>query len=551
MQVSFQVPSAGYNKVLFTTPLKAGNRMWYVEGVPAGLGQISVTATDLAGNSIVAVIPVRVESPFEGPSYVYLGQDAPACEDGRVISADLTRDGFDDGVLVCRVGLGGQLFAFYGTPNGLLFAQTMPWTPADDLVAADVDRDGDLDVVTVSWTPPAPAPATADFLLNDGTGNLVDPGISLALGQLERKTVRVIQRYGRTTPVLVVFGTRPAGADVVAFELRSGFPTLDLPGLIGVDGDWEVGDMDGNGAMDLVALGIDAGGSEALNVFWGAAGGWNHDILEAYSGASHVDVDLGDFNSDGQTDIFVMRAQSSVLHETKLLAYSGGTYSTFAEATTSELQIADGDGQIVDLESDGLAEVVAMGRTAGSAVATPIQGDIASWYLRNSELFGTMSEAAPAAMRALADTDTAWGDFDADGDLDLFQVGFDEAGIFHVVTDTNQIGDFIERNNAPAPPKDLTSFYDPVRGGYEFGWKAPGVDADETREAGFGYELIVSDPVTNQVLLSWAHPAGPSQQGPATQRFLKMPSGTYRFSVRTVDSGWRRSLPAGPAFTTP
>ena len=90
-----------------------------------------------------------------------------------------------------------------------------------------------------------------------------------------------------------------------------------------------------------------------------------------------------------------------------------------------------------------------------------------------------------------------------------------------------------------------------MRGGYLFSWTAPAGGSDETPMAGFGYELRVGTTPSGVQVLSWAHAAGASQQGHRLDRFVKMPAGVFRYDVRTVDSGWKRSVPAGVKSTTP
>jgi hypothetical protein len=72
----------------------------------------------------------------------------------------------------------------------------------------------------------------------------------------------------------------------------------------------------------------------------------------------------------------------------------------------------------------------------------------------------------------------------------VFQVG-DAPGSFQIVRYENQLGTYIDQNDAPPPPANLSSSYDTVRGGYLFSWTAPAGGSDETPTAGFGYELRV------------------------------------------------------------
>ena len=545
VSIAFQDTFSGFSTVLHTTSARSGTFSWMVTDVPATAnGELAITVTDVAGNDRVTSIPAPVVAPFSGPITVFLGNDVDPCEDGRVISADLHRDGFDDVVLVCRFMGTGHLYVLSGSANGLSVSQDFPWSPADDLTAADLDRDGDLDVVTVSLAGPGVA-TQAEILNNDGTGTLVDPGIALPLGPLSQKTVRVVNPFDSRKPILTVFGVLPGIVPaIVAFDVAAGFTNVTLPGVDPVAGDWEAGDVNGDGYADLVALGFDGFATQALSLFAGSAGGWSRQDLEAYGSVAKADVDIADFDSDGLQDVSVMFEDVGLARITKLLRKTGasGAYQAFAAAGVVEQQVAQGDGFIIDTANDAFAEVLDMGLTEA--------GDISGWYLRNDAVVGTVQDTAIEAMTPLYDTDTAWGDFDADGDLDMFQVGRDLAG-FHIARYENFLGTYIDQNDVPKPPRNLTYTYDAVRGGYTFSWLAPLNSTDETPVAGFGYELRVGTTVNGGEILSWAHPAGASLQGQRLDRFVRMPAGTYWFSVRTVDSGWMRSLPAPIKRTIP
>jgi hypothetical protein len=544
VRITFTDRLSTFSADLLVTPKETDNFTWLVQDVPVTkAGRLVITVTDRAGNTAVHEFAVQVVPHFVGPATMAVGSDGGACDDGKVTSGDLDRDGFDDAVLVCRINGSGQLFVLRGSTSGLRVSQTLPWWPADDVVVADTDRDGDLDVVTVSQS--IAGASQLDIILNDGSATLGNPLPPRPLGNLADKRVRVVTPYNRKSPVAFVFGLAAGGPAIRTFDLAAGLAPIATPGLDPVGGDWEAGDVDGDGYIDLVALGADASGSAALSVFYGRPARWDRQDVETYGAAQHPDVDLGDFDSDGRLDIAVMFEDAGAFlvdpRVTKLLRNAGGGFATFAAAGETR-QVAEGDGRIVDTANDGDSEVLAMGVTDSGALS--------GWYLRNDEIVGTLQDTTAPFMTPLARTDSAWGDYDADGDLDLFQVGHNDVGFF-VVTYENLLGDYIDQNDPPAPPTNLSAIYDSVRGGYVFGWAAPAAgNSDETPTSGFGYELRIGTTTSGGEVLSWAFPAGPSSQGTARQRFVKMAAGTYSYDVRTVDSGWRRSKPAG-VKTTP
>src|SRR4030095_3103103 len=287
-----------------------------------------------------------------------------------------------------------------------------------------------------------------------------------------------------------------------------------LPGVDPVAGDWEAADMNSDGYVDLVALGTDGGANAALSVFSGSAAGWTRDDVDVYASATLADVDLGDFDADGLPDAFVMCEDAGLNRVSKVLTHlPGAAYATAAAATSADHQIAFGDGFIVDTANDARSEIVSMGTDAA--------GDISGFYLRTDQFVNLQEATQMEAMTVLEDTDTTWGDFDNDADLDACQIGHDPIG-WHLARYENALGDYIDQNDAPLPPTNLTSVRSAALGGYTFSWSAPANTAaihDETPATGFGYELRIGTTQNGVQILSWAHPAGASQQGTRMSRF--------------------------------
>jgi hypothetical protein len=173
-------------------------------------------------------------------------------------------------------------------------------------------------------------------------------------------------------------------------------------------------------------------------------------------------------------------------------------------------------------------------------------GNVGGWYVRNDKIVQTLTDDAVPAITPLDVSDTAWGDFDRDGDLDVFQLGHDINGLF-IADYENLLGTYIDQNDAPPPPTNLTAVYNGT--GYVFSWTASTVSGDETPIPGLGYELRIGTTQTGGQVLGWGHPAGASQQGTTLSRFVRMPQGTYYYDVRSVDSGWLRSPSAGVKVT--
>ncbi|ANM29884.1 hypothetical protein ABI59_10315 [Acidobacteria bacterium Mor1] len=516
-----------------------GSFAWRVDDVPApSTGVIRYTAVDRAGNTGSGEVKVSIVPVFEGMD---LNLDIDAAV---VIAADLNQDGDDEVILGSRTAFGGgNIYVLGGNGGGATFiSQIEPWNAVDDLYASDVDRDGDLDVLTVSYNP-AGGMTFLEMLRNDGSGTLVPTPMSEPLGALSDKVVRVITANDRPRPLIVVFGENNGAAPgprVMAWDFAGAMAPVSL-GIDPMTGDWETADINQDGYYDAVSLGEDATGAAGLRVFWGGATGFTRDDIEFYGTTGAGDLDLGDFDADGLSDAFVMFDDGAV-RVTKLMQQSTTGFSAYATAGSFDHQIAAGDGKIVDHENDAWGAVVALGLHEANGVS--------GWYLRNRTGLGTVQSDSVSAITLLHGTDTAWGDFGNDGDLEPFMIGYDINNDLRIISYESNIADYIERNDYPAAPIKLQSSYDAARNGYLFTWEAPGVHGDETPEPGFGYELRVGSAPGLGDILSWSFQAGPSLQGSGLERFIQLPGGVYFAEVRSVDSGWRRSNPSSTHQTT-
>lgn len=533
VDIGFDVPGAGQSVIALSQPA-IGTFDWFPNGYTQPIsGEIVYTVHDLAGNTAVHKIPITITPPFIGTN------SEPDLFDLRVISADLDGNGADERIIAKQFLAAGEVQVASSTPA---LNRTIAWNPVDDLYAADYDRDGDLDVITVSRNK-VMGQMVVEILANNGAGVLNSAGVSLNLGDMVDKKVRVAPLYEDGTPIITVFGQILGVPSMTAFRCVVGFPLQPIPTLTGVNGDWEAGDLEGDGDIDFVALGTDVAGLPGLYTFTNSRGTFTRARAKQYAAVQQPNVDLGDQNSDGLLDVFAMLDDGTATRITELLRRQGAGFVLSIGAIDPAERIALGDGYIVDLEADASAEVVAMGRTEA--------GGIGSWYARQNAEIGQVMELAPEQIDPLYNSDSTWGDVDGDGDLDIYFKGIDSVGHLEIGDYRNVIGDHRGANDSPPVPSNLTSSYDAVRGGYVFTWSTPILTNDETPSAGFAYELRVGTTNGGSQVLSWVHQAGAGLHGSGESRFVKLKKGKYYAQVRTVDSGWRRSLPTAVHQTKP
>ena len=208
------------------------------------------------------------------------------------------------------------------------------------LAVGDLDNDGDLDLLTSSETGQSPAPAVIAVRLNNGQGQFsAGTAIATTISEVNRLLLGDVDGDG-DLDVLV-----GAGAQGVQVSLNSGnatFSSVQLPSLRADQ--LALGDMDGDGDLDLVAADNFSNGritiatNDGLGQFTYVTPGYNN--LSAAT-----DMALGDVDGDGDLDVVTASSSlgAQVLLNTGTTALSLGVRLPMAD-DTSCLALADFDG---------------------------------------------------------------------------------------------------------------------------------------------------------------------------------------------------------------
>ncbi len=560
--LSYSDPTNGVEEELPASSIFAkGSMEFYLNPdvvVPSTTGRFVLTVYDKAGNSCSdESANLTIVSPFEGPHD--FGFDLGF---GRVVSGDLDNDGKDE--IVLSGGISGKRYL-----RVVNFEPAMDITEDDitdlspgmlggDLFLADTDRDGDLDIIAGGFY----GVRTRYQIYvhqNDGLGNFSTSG-PLPIADIEamkKMVIRVVDLYGTGEPILI-FGGEAEGIDELgAYNLVSGTLTY-LDGVEMSGGDFEIGDINADGVMDFVTLGYDASGSGSVRVYfgeytenklvkWSEVDGMAEEFLE------EGDVDLGNWDDDRDLELFMMYQVSTgdeVEYVTGIWDWLGSGFVQKVSATSNSMAI--GDGHFVDIYNDGRSDVLALGGQIGEEIS---YDKLLSWYLSSIDIRRHEGSGVPVPVRnkLLKETDTAFGDFDGDGDLDMVVTGKDWYDDNVTLWYENTVSQYLGQNEAPAAVSDIGLFYDYDRGGYVISWSAPDEDLDETAVEEFQYEIQVGTAEGLGDVVSWAHPAGHRQQVAAQivldryERFVDIPEGNYHWNIRTVDNGWKRSAPVSLA----
>ncbi len=213
---------------------------------------------------------------------------------------------------------------------------------------------------------------------------------------------------------LALCGISDSGRITRTYENQAGTLVLrqDLAGIQNVgSGCMAWGDYDNDGDLDLAMAGTADSGLIARIYSNDGAGNLTHDSAQALTGVSQASLAWGDVDLDGDLDLVISgmtdTAESAILYENDppgTLTADTGTILTGSRA--GSVDWADWDG-------DGDPDLLISGYDGTDRRVTFYENDPV----------GTLTDDGDHGLPGGNLTDAAWGDYDADGDLDLAYTG--------------------------------------------------------------------------------------------------------------------------------
>lgn len=325
----------------------------------------------------------------------------------------------------------GVLSPWYGSAFVLLvlvtssqvsFGQFMTVNPglsgaaAGSMAWGDFDADGDQDVLLTGLTNVNPGERVASIYRNDGGDRFTDilaglPGVygsCAAWGDFDGDDDLDILftgmlRQNGDKPVSRVYRNDGQGTftDIHADLIAVGYSSAA----------W--GDFDNDDDLDILIAGTDQNAIPRTDIYRNNGNGTFSMVAANLVGVEYCTASWGDYDHDGDLDIVVSGWDADSRPQSRVYRNDGN--GAFSDIDAGLIGVESGSAAWGDYDNDGDLDIVVTGASHGG---TPV-----SRLYRNdgSDVFRDLR----ADLVALAYSSAAWGDYDADGDLDLLLSGMD------------------------------------------------------------------------------------------------------------------------------
>ncbi len=458
---------------------------------------------------------------------------------GDVAWGDYDADG-DLDLIVTGIDNGGVGQTIIYKNNGSnsfsqLSGLDIPGTFVGDVAWGDYDADGDLDILIQGFTDGA---EITKLYKNGGSDSFGDVGISFPV--LSDGSTSFIDY--NNDGYLDIFISGYDGVGYVSFLYKNnGDATftdsnISLPGAIKSSYEW--GDYDNDSDMDIFISGLGGDGILFSKLFENVGNEMFTETFNNFVGAWLGDMEWGDYDNDGDLDILLSGYTLSTERVTKLYKNNGN--GIFDEVLlTGLIGVSHCSTIWGDYDNDGDLDIFIAGTYEGTG----------SW-VRVMDVFinnGDDSFTAEGLVFVLDAFwgESAWGDYDNDGDLDLICSGYDDVGGSNTIIYRNE-NDIA--NTVPTVPENL--IIDIIENNVILSWEA--ASDNETPSAGLSYNAYIrnesGDVIWNSVSLvsdgfRLIPTLGNAQQN--TEWLINnLLEGNYFCSVQSIDHTF-----AGSAFS--
>ncbi len=380
----------------------------------------------------------------------------------------------------------------------------------------DYDNDGDLDILIIG---------SASRIYRNDAGIFTDIAAGLPGGNYGSGSWG---DYDNDGDLDVLFSGNYRS---LIFRNDNGIFTDINAGLTGIRmGSSAWGDYDNDGDLDVLISGNSQGGY--VSIIYRNDGGFFTDIVAGLSGVIDGSIAWGDYDSDGDLDLLLTGYNNTTTsYIAKIYRNDNGTFADINAGLTGVRYSSAAWG---DYDNDGDPDIFLSGLNGNAGIISKI-------YRNDAGVFTDINAGLPGVQYG----SFAWGDYDKDGDLDFILSGQRISGYYTAIFRNNTT----TVNSAPTAPSGLT----PIPGSNKVTLLWNKSTDSKTPQNGLSYNIYIG---TGPAQINKKSPMASLVNGyrrifqTGTIRknswiVKSLPAGTYYWSVQAVDNAF-----AGSAFAT-
>lgn len=402
----------------------------------------------------------------------------------------------------------------------------------------DYDNDGLLDILLTGTTENFYTGAISKVYRNNGD-NTFSEQADIVLTGVHKGTARWDDFDNDGDLDILLSGQSINGNSVftVYKNTNNGFtehPTNLIPFS---NGKFDLGDFNNDGFTDIIMSGLDYSGNKLTTIY-------KNNGDETFTRLSTLNltslnwssVAWGDYDNDGFLDVLLAGDSDEWTSLTKIYRNNGN--ETFTEQTSiSLLGVNLGSVAWGDYNNDGFSDIIING-----TIRSACEGGFTKVYKNTGT--GSFVVATDIPLPGLTYASSAWGDYDADGDLDLFISG----------ETTSQFTYYskLYRNNCVNPnqhPTAPVNLYSQIVGGKAFLSWSRATDT-ETSTPALTYNLHIARAADNALVKNpmsdletgYRKVVGRGNAGNDTAYIaIGLATGSYVWRVQTIDNAFAAS----------
>jgi len=320
-------------------------------------GDLDLVLTGEPGNAIPATYIYRNDNG----TFQDIGANLPGFSEGSADWGDYDNDGDLDLLLVGRDNFHIATSMIIDNENGTFTVSgiVLPGIMNGEAEWGDLDNDGDLDILMAGTH--QGLTFYSMIIRNDGNGQFSDQGEHFP--GLQNASVNWVDYNNDGQLDVMIGGDSGGGMITCLYKQDEGtFTEIKPGGFMGLNnGDMQWGDLDNDSDMDLVLSGVDLFLDGYILIYRNDG----NDQFEPVSGISNpvsfTSIDLADYNNDGWTDIIVTGKIIGCGTTAACILYRNESFLNFFEESTLIPGYKKGDVDWGDFNNDGASDLLFTG----------------------------------------------------------------------------------------------------------------------------------------------------------------------------------------------